>query len=86
MSKTNEKDLARQPRFFFDCDEDARQRKNYSFLGTSSTIFGLAPAGRQPATYRLAELLLGGSIPILFLAEKTYRLPYALTIGMCVCG
>lgn len=85
QSETNKKDLARQPRFSLGCDEDAQLRRsgNYSFADAASTVFGLVPAGRQPATYRLAELLLGGSIPILYLADKSYRLPYSLSIGTC---
>ena len=37
---------------------------DYDYDGLMNTTFGLIPAGRQPATYRLAEVMSAGAIPV----------------------
>lgn len=42
--------------------KDTFQEYDYDIL--MNTTFGLIPAGRQPATFRLAEVMSAGAIPV----------------------
>lgn len=63
--ETNNKLLRWQPRRGTGCEEDQIlfQRNDYTDLMNST--FGLAPAGRSPASYRMLEVLSAGAIPVL---------------------
>ncbi len=37
---------------------------DYEYNDLMNTTFGLIPAGRQPATFRLAEVMSAGAIPV----------------------
>ncbi|KAH7433065.1 hypothetical protein KP509_07G053300 [Ceratopteris richardii] len=48
-----------------ECRRDEALYDSYKFEDLMNSTFGLAPAGRQPASYRFAEILSAGGVPIL---------------------
>lgn len=46
------------------CTQLLKQYDKYDYADLMNTTFSLIPAGRSPATYRLAECLSAGSIPV----------------------
>lgn len=57
-----------------DCRNDEALHDKYDFADLMNTTFGLAPAGRQPSSYRFAELLSAGAVPVLI--ADNYVKPY----------
>ncbi|CBJ32606.1 Glycosyltransferase, family GT47 [Ectocarpus siliculosus] len=47
----------------------------HEFKDLMNTTFGLVPAGRQPATYRLAEVMSAGAIPVFVSRDMVRPLP-----------
>lgn len=63
-----------------DCCSKMRQHyKAYDYGSLLNTTFALVTPGRQPASYRLAEVMASGCIPIFFGFEGA-MLPYGETI------
>ncbi|KAG0556237.1 hypothetical protein KC19_11G037500 [Ceratodon purpureus] len=62
---TNNKILEEHPELGIHCDEDRELYTKFGFKDLMNTTFGLAPAGRQPASYRLIEVMSAGAIPVL---------------------
>eukprot|EP00250_Pteridium_aquilinum_P028152 c36666_g1_i1 orf=61-1662(+) len=62
----NHKDL-RQKNATLDkeCRNDEALHDKYDFTDLMNATFGLAPAGRQPSSYRFAEILSAGTVPVL---------------------
>lgn len=53
--------------------EDLKERYyDYDYDRLMNTTFGLVPAGRSPGTYRLAEVMSAGAIPV-FVARDIIR-------------
>ncbi|MCO5606533.1 hypothetical protein L7F22_060721 [Adiantum nelumboides] len=48
-----------------ECNEDEALMDSYSFGDLMNTTFGLTPAGRQSSSYRFAEMLSAGAVPVL---------------------
>ncbi|KAH7433069.1 hypothetical protein KP509_07G053500 [Ceratopteris richardii] len=48
-----------------ECKRDEAIHKSYKFDDLMNSTFGLAPAGRQPSSYRFAEILSAGGVPVL---------------------
>lgn len=46
------------------CDALNSTAWRHDFTDLMNTTFGLVPAGRSPATYRLAEVMSAGAIPV----------------------
>ena len=46
----------------------------HEFADLMNTTFGLVPAGRSPATYRLAEVMSAGAIPVF--VNRDYVRPF----------
>jgi glucuronyl/N-acetylglucosaminyl transferase EXT1 len=65
--KHHTNDLKRQadPQLGRHCEEDEAEYARYSFGGLMNTTFGLVPAGRQPNSYRLVEVMAAGVVPVL---------------------
>lgn len=63
--ETNNKLLRWQPWRGVGCEEDQIQYDRNNFTDLMNTTFGLAPAGRSPASYRMLEVLSAGAIPVL---------------------
>ena len=66
------------------CAEYRRAFDTYEFEDLANTTFGLVPAGRSPATYRLAEVMAAGAIPVVVASD--YVLPFTGTVdwsGKC---
>jgi len=61
------------------CSKLQRVSSRYTQQELRNTTFGLVPVGRSPATFRLAETILGGQIPII-IAPRSFRLPFADSI------
>ncbi|MCO5604514.1 hypothetical protein L7F22_058681 [Adiantum nelumboides] len=62
---TNDKIRRAHPAEGKGCDEDEFTYTQYDFQDMMNATFGLAPAGRSPASYRLIEILSAGAIPVL---------------------
>ncbi|XP_024371298.1 uncharacterized protein [Physcomitrium patens] len=62
---TNNKLRLWQPWRGAGCAEDQTVFDSYDFMELLNTTFGLAPAGRSPASYRMLEVLSAGAIPVL---------------------
>lgn len=64
------------------CEDLARQYGEYDYGDLMNTTFALIPAGRSPATYRLAEALSAGAIPVMihsgFVKPFPDRIPWRL--------
>ncbi|KAJ7254617.1 hypothetical protein O6H91_Y417100 [Diphasiastrum complanatum] len=63
--ETNDKLLKWQPWLGSNCNEDQAVFDSYDFVELLNSTFGLAPAGRSPASYRMLEVLSAGVIPVL---------------------
>lgn len=63
--ETNDKLLKWQPWRGVDCAEDQALFDRCDFMDLLNSTFGLAPAGRSPASYRMLEVLSAGAIPVL---------------------
>lgn len=61
----NEEHRQKDPTLWEHCEEDEAQYKRYSFSDLMNTTFGLVPAGISPNSYRLAEVLSAGAVPVL---------------------
>ncbi|CAM9522844.1 unnamed protein product [Ectocarpus fasciculatus] len=46
------------------CQALKDQYEGYDYRNLMNSTFGLVPAGRSPATYRLGEVMSAGSIPV----------------------
>lgn len=46
------------------CDALNATSERYDYVRLMNSTFGLVPAGRSPATYRLAEVMSAGAIPV----------------------
>ncbi|KAJ7525400.1 hypothetical protein O6H91_17G048900 [Diphasiastrum complanatum] len=62
---TNDKILRQQPWRGAECNKDQTLFESYDYVELLNSTFGLAPAGRSPASYRMLEVLSAGTIPIL---------------------
>ena len=58
------------------CDKLQRTFYSYTQQELRNTTFGLVPVGRSPATFRLAETLLNGQIPVI-IAPDDFCLPFS---------
>ncbi|MCO5564943.1 hypothetical protein L7F22_018613 [Adiantum nelumboides] len=47
------------------CEEDEAEYGKYAYKELMNTTFGLVPAGRQPSSYRMIEVLSAGVVPVL---------------------
>ena len=65
LHETNNKLLRWQPWRGAGCTEDQAIFNSYDFMELLNSTFGLAPAGRSPASYRMLEVLSAGAIPVL---------------------
>lgn len=63
--ETNNKLLRWQPWRGTGCEEDQILFDRNDYTDLMNTTFGLAPAGRSPASYRMLEVLSAGAIPVL---------------------
>lgn len=54
------------------CDALNVTASRHDYEDLMNTTFGLVPAGRSPATYRLAEVMSAGAIPV-FVAREYVR-------------
>ncbi|KAJ7551420.1 hypothetical protein O6H91_06G014700 [Diphasiastrum complanatum] len=63
--ETNDKLLRWQPWRGSKCDKDQAIFDSYEFVELLNSTFGLVPAGRSPASYRMLEVLSVGTIPVL---------------------
>ncbi|KAJ7570987.1 hypothetical protein O6H91_01G143700 [Diphasiastrum complanatum] len=72
--ETNDKLLRWQPWRGSKCDNDQVIFDSYDFLELLNSTFGLVPAGRSPASYRMLEVLSVGMIPILIV--ENYLRPF----------
>ncbi|KAJ7567736.1 hypothetical protein O6H91_01G004500 [Diphasiastrum complanatum] len=72
--ETNDKLLRWQPWRGSKCDEDQAIFDSYHFVELLNTTFGLTPAGRSPASYRMLEVLSVGVIPVLIADD--YVMPF----------
>jgi len=57
------------------CPPLQKRNSNYSFQDLLNTTFALVPEGRQPSSYRLAEVMSAGCIPV-FVASDQYVRPF----------
>ncbi|MCO5568377.1 hypothetical protein L7F22_022076 [Adiantum nelumboides] len=62
---TNNKIRSQNPDAGKGCGEDEPRYKQYEFKELMNSTFGLAPAGRSSASYRLIEAMSAGAIPVL---------------------
>lgn len=63
--ETNNKLLRWQPWRGAGCEEDQILFERNDYTDLLNSTFGLAPAGRSPASYRMLEVLSAGAIPVL---------------------
>lgn len=64
------------PPLHADCCRKMRELYNsYNFIDLMNSTFALVLPGRQPASYRLPEVMAAGSIPVFFGFEGAFR-PY----------
>ena len=64
------------------CDRLARDFKSApSYAALLNTTFALVPAGRQPASYRLAEVMAAGAIPVFVSGDLRSTSPYVRPFG-----
>lgn len=47
------------------CDNLRVNYEKYEYTTLMNTTFGLVPSGRSPGTYRLAEVMSAGAIPVI---------------------
>ena len=52
-----------------------------SYVELLNTTFAIVPAGRQPASYRLAEVMAAGAIPIFVSGDRYTSSPYVRPFG-----
>ncbi len=62
------------PEFLTYCQQLKDGYDDYDYASLMNTTFGLVPAGRSPASYRLAEVMGSGAIPVL--VARDYVLPF----------
>lgn len=53
------------PQFVVYCQQLKETYHDHDYASLMNTTFGLVPAGRSPATFRLAEVMGAGAIPVL---------------------
>lgn len=53
------------PQFTVYCEDLKETYGDHDYASLMNTTFGLVPAGRSPATYRLAEVMGAGAIPVI---------------------
>lgn len=70
----NDEYRKQDPSLGIHCDEDDAAYSGYDFNDLMNSTFGLAPAGIQPNSYRFAEILSAGTIPVL--VADNYVKPY----------
>ncbi len=63
-----------KPKFLAYCQQLKDAYDDYDYANLMNTTFGLVPAGRSPASFRLAEVMGAGAIPV-FVA-RDYVLPF----------
>lgn len=56
------------------CDALNSTASRYEYSHLMSSTFGLVPGGRSPATYRLAEVMSAGAIPVI--VARDYVRPF----------
>ena len=54
------------------CEDLKSRYEDHDYVSLMNTTFGLVPAGRSPGTYRLAEVMSAGAIPV-FVARDIIR-------------
>lgn len=57
------------------CDALNATATRYDYVRLMNTTFGLVPAGRSPATYRLAEVMSAGAIPVIIARDYVRPFP-----------
>eukprot|EP00903_Cladosiphon_okamuranus_P006586 g6434.t1 len=62
------------PEFLTYCQQLKDAYEDYDYASLMNTTFGLVPAGRSPASFRLAEVMGAGAIPVF--VTRDYVLPF----------
>ncbi|KAG0579878.1 hypothetical protein KC19_4G130700 [Ceratodon purpureus] len=81
---TNNGLRSEHPELGVNCDEDGELHAKYEFTDLMNATFGLAPAGRQPASYRFIEVMSAGGIPVLI--TDNYVKPFETLIDWHECA
>ena len=64
------------------CERLAREFNSApTYADLLNTTFALVPAGRQPASYRLAEVMAAGAIPVFVSGDRLTSSPYVRPFG-----
>lgn len=83
QGKTNTKTLNVHPGLGVGCKEGQQLYDSYDYMELMNSTFGLAPAGRSPASYRMFEVMSNGAIPVLI--ADNYVKPFETLIRWQYC-